>query len=201
MWDMLLSGATAVSTGGASALAGGLFGGLLSWFKGWQENRHEFKMAELKIKEKDKDRAHDLACMDREADNAERLAIIRSEGEQSVAELSALETAINAEAQGGSWSKEAVKKSKGFWAGVIAFMLAGVDVIRGLIRPLLTVYLVGLVTAMFLELLSRMTGMDNNQAFVLIVRIVDMTLFLTCTAVGFWFGSRGTSKRPALVAR
>lgn len=42
---------------------------------------------------------------------------------------------------------------------------------------------------------NLLTGDDSTQAFELAVRIVDMVLFLTCTAVGFWFGSRGTKKQ------
>lgn len=200
MLDMLLNGAGVAATGGVSAILGGVFGGVLSWFKGWQEDRHEAKMVELKMQDKALDRQHELACMDREAESAERLALIRSEGEQSVAELSALEQAIKAEARGATWSKAALGNLQGFWAGLVAFLLAMVDVVRGLTRPVITAYLVGLVTVMFVQLMTKVTGIDSNQAFTLVLRIVDMVLFLTCTAVGFWFGSRGTSRKLQPVA-
>lgn len=193
----MLDAILGVATSGTSGIIGGVFGGLLSWAKGWQENRHELKLIELQLQEKSKDREHDLAVMDREATSAEKLALIRSEGELNVAEMSAMAEAIKAEARGATWSKGVIGTLSGFWASLAGFLLTLVDVVRGLIRPVLTLYLVGLVTAIFLRVWSQSTGFDADQNFTLIIRIVDMVLFLTCTAVGFWFGSRGTSKKPA----
>ena len=188
----MLDAIMGAATGGWSAVIGGVFGGALSWLKSWQENKHTEKMAQITAEERAKDRAHDLAVMDREATSAESLALIRSEGELNQAELSALATAIKAEAKGATWSAGAVKGLSGVWAAIAGIALTGVDVVRGLIRPVLTVYLVGLVTAIFLRVWGQTQGIDATQAFTLLVQIVDMVLFLTCTAVGFWFGSRGT---------
>lgn len=191
----MLDAILGVATSGTSGIIGGLFGGALSWAKGWQDNRHEVKLIELQLQEKARDREHDLAVMDREAESAASLAQIRSEGEQSLAEMNAMSDAIKAEMAGATWSKDTIGTLSGVWASLAGFLLTLVDVVRGLIRPLLTLYLVGLVTAIFLRVWSQSTGFDAEQNFTLIIRIVDMVLFLTCTAVGFWFGSRGLSRK------
>ncbi|MEW6488621.1 MAG: hypothetical protein AB1578_12015 [Thermodesulfobacteriota bacterium] len=180
----------AILSGGWSAVAGGLFGTVGSLAKGWLEARHEKQMAELRMQERDADRSHELAVMDREAEHAAHLASIEAAKEERVADLGALQTSLLQEAQGATWSAPWAARLGGFWAGLVGVGLGLVDIVRGLMRPLITTYLLGLTTALTVRVFGQMGGLDDAHAFDLLLKIVDMVLFLSCTSVGWWFGSR-----------
>lgn len=67
-----------------------------------------------------------------------------------------------------------------------------VDTVRGLIRPVLTAYLVVLATWMFLWArdLAGSTALTPAEALNLIGQIVATLLYLTTACVLWWFGSR-----------
>lgn len=180
----------ALFTGGWSAVVGGLFGTFGSLFKGWLESRHERNMASLRAAERAADRSHELAVMDREAQHATALATVQAAQVERVADLETLQTSLLEEARGATWSAPWAQRLSGWWAGLVGLGLGAVDMVRGLMRPLITVYLIGLTTALALRILGQSAGLDAPQAFDLLLKITDMVLFLTCTAVGWWFGSR-----------
>ena len=77
------------------------------------------------------------------------------------------------------------------------------DVVRGLIRPVLTVYLIYCVTVLRdqLEALLREAGFESlhiNQVTSMYEEALPMVLFLACTAVAWWFGSRPPRKKSAI---
>jgi len=65
------------------------------------------------------------------------------------------------------------------------WLLIFVDFLRGIVRPFLTLYLCAVTTVMYLRTDG---GTINPQS------VVDTVLFLTTTAVCWWFGSRGAKK-------
>ena len=74
----------------------------------------------------------------------------------------------------------------------VRILFAVVDGIRGLIRPLLTAYLVVLVTWMFVwaRALAGNTALTTADAVNIIGQIVATILYLTTACVLWWFGSR-----------
>lgn len=75
------------------------------------------------------------------------------------------------------------------------FAVAGfalVDIVRGLIRPVLTAYLVVLATWMFLWArdLAGQQALTPAEALNIIGQIVATILYLTTACVLWWFGSR-----------
>lgn len=64
------------------------------------------------------------------------------------------------------------------------WLLVLVDFLRGFVRPFLTLYLVVVVTVMYLRTEG---GTINAQS------VVDTILYLAVTACTWWFGSRGTN--------
>ena len=85
------------------------------------------------------------------------------------------------------------------WAqGIISVALGFVDFVRGMTRPSITLYLCVLTTLMYLQMKAIVT-LSGQQAFTpadavkVIVLIVDAAIYLTSTAVTWWFGSRPKS--------
>ena len=86
------------------------------------------------------------------------------------------------------------------WLGIpFAVFFALVDLLRGLIRPTMTAYLVVLVTVMYLQSMQvlKAQGYDvgSDQAMVLVGRLVDLVVYLCATVCAWWFGNRTIEKR------
>ena len=87
------------------------------------------------------------------------------------------------------------------WLGIpFAVLFALVDLLRGLIRPSMTVYLVVLVTIMYLQSLHILeaqgyAGLDSDAAMIFISRLIDLVVYLTATVAAWWFGDRTIHKR------
>ena len=76
-------------------------------------------------------------------------------------------------------------KSKSSWA----------DFIRAVVRPIITAYLMYLMTVISLELNKIVGGMEvlpMDQIILLYSDVISGTVFLTITAVTWWFGTRNT---------
>lgn len=82
---------------------------------------------------------------------------------------------------------------KNKWA-IIAFTV--VDAVRGLIRPVLTTYLVVLVTFLFLwaKKLAGDTAITQEHAITIISQIIATILYLCTACTLWWFGSRPPKK-------
>jgi len=73
-----------------------------------------------------------------------------------------------------------------------------VDGIRGLMRPLITVYLLVIATLLTLKINQLVGGLDSLEMSELkgiYDNVINQMLFLTATAVTWWFGSRPSSQR------
>ena len=73
-----------------------------------------------------------------------------------------------------------------------------VDGIRGLMRPLITVYLLVIATLLTLKINQLVGGLDSLEMSELkgiYDNVINQMLFLTATAVTWWFGSRSSSQR------
>jgi len=193
---------TSIFTGGASAIFGGVLGTIGGIFTKWMDHKNKMEEMELESKERAADRAHDLACIAAETEKATKIANLQAEKEmdlartnaaaqQMLAEFTTLNKAIDAEAAGATWSTAWASKLSGAWAGLAGMMMVIVDMVRGLTRPGLTLYLVILVTIMYNSMVQKATVLTAEQSFQVCNSIVNMALFLASSAVSFWFGSRG----------
>jgi len=74
------------------------------------------------------------------------------------------------------------------------FLLALVDVIRGLVRPAIPLYFVYFIAKLWadvkVDILAKMQTVGETMGAMLTVRVVDAALFLALTVVGWWFGTR-----------
>lgn len=68
------------------------------------------------------------------------------------------------------------------------------DFVRGMVRPLLTIYLMVLSTWLTVEVFSILNGLENaisaEQAYTLVQQAIATILYLTSTIVLWWFGTR-----------
>jgi len=81
-------------------------------------------------------------------------------------------------------------------------MMAFTDMVRGCVRPALTVYLCILTTLIYYEASGLIDEFGLKlgvvEASAIIKRIIDTILYLTTTCVLWWFGTRNKESAPAL---
>ena len=132
-------------------------------------NAHELSMAKVDIERDAAESVQALAMADKQIEHAQAEAEIASE-------VSAGE-AFTASQKGGN-KKSGVKF---------------VDGVRALMRPLITLYLLIVVTLISYNLhllLEGMEALNIDELYALYKHIINQTVFLTVTAVLWWFGSR-----------
>ena len=81
---------------------------------------------------------------------------------------------------------------------LLRFAMVAVDTIRGLVRPVLTLYLVIVAHMMYINLHAmlqeRGTQLTGEQIQTLAMQVIGTLLYLATTAVVWWFGTRPTKK-------
>ena len=82
---------------------------------------------------------------------------------------------------------------------LVKYMLGSLDFLRGSIRPAMTIYLVILTTFMYWKMVDLSAGIefDPTQAWEVVQLIVSTMLYLTSTAVLWWFGTRNKRNPPS----
>lgn len=165
------------SSSGLGAIVG-LFG---SWLTKREERRNlelkydfDIKMAEIRKSEAEMEFNHELAVADKQIERA------KTEGEILInkAELDAF--------------AEGLKEQQ------MNYNIKFVDAIRGLMRPVITVYLLVIATFITYKINAYVGGMDSLDAAELLTmykETIAQIMFLVTTAVAWWFGSRPSSKR------
>lgn len=126
----------------------------------------------------------------------ERMAKIRTdelrlEGEQKI-QLAETEGEIASDIERQKSFTESLKEQS------MLYGIRFVDAVRGLMRPVITIFL--LIVSSWLavnvyHLAGGLQSMPENDVIDLFREIVTQILFLTTTAVTWWFGSRPSSKR------
>ncbi len=76
------------------------------------------------------------------------------------------------------------------WSRGDSAWLVTVDVVRGLLRPVLTVGFIALVGVIYFNL-----GASEMEILDIRPRIIDTVLYLATTCVLWWFGARAVDKR------
>ena len=83
-------------------------------------------------------------------------------------------------------------------AVLVSFLFGFVDFLRGLMRPILTIYLVGLSTWItykaYLLLSLTKSAMTSAEALSIFTDSTSIIIYLTVSCVTWWFGSRQMAK-------
>lgn len=171
----------AIFGGGLTGLLGSLVNTIGDYFKAKQQYAHDEKMAEIETKHLEMEINRDVIVAKEEA------TARMEEAEARVQEASY-------EADERKYlPSSAVKQHI-----VVVILMAIVDFVRGMTRPGLTIYLC-IVTTWLASMVFKIWGasggtLDQEQAFELIQIIVLGILYVTFTAIGWWFGSRSKFK-------
>lgn len=184
-----------VATGGLSAVAGGIVGLAGSWIR----QRFELKKAEMDLtreqmqaKDRERERAHELAVLDKEADTAERRARVQLEETSLKGQISQLVESIKADQT--AYSTGILEKMPAGKAKAVAIMLlVFVDFCRGMTRPAITWLSAYLVVSVWLRVsatLFEKIAEDKATATAIAFRSLDMIFFVAGMSIGWWFGSR-----------
>jgi len=175
-----------ILTGGLSGLLGTALSSVMTYFGDKQKN------------------AHELAMIAAQTDATVAIADAKVKGEIVTAEMKAFDTS---QVQGNQnlFDKSYMKYlTEGGWlarkmvAPLIMWAFGGIDVLKGFIRPGLTLYLVGLtsyITFVAMTVLSAEKALlTHDQAYAIVVTSIDLVFYLTTTAVMWWFGERVKEK-------
>jgi len=161
--------------------AGGIIGVVGSWLTKREERKNiqlqferDVKLAEIRKDEAKIEADHELALADKQIERAQ------VEGSVAIdqAEIEAFTDGLK-------------EQSKNYGIKVV-------DGIRGLMRPLITVYLLVIATLLTLKINQLVGGLDSLEMSELkgiYDNVINQMLFLTATAVTWWFGSRPSSQR------
>lgn len=186
--EMILS----ILSGGATGLLGTVISGVIKFFNTKQEQKYELAKMEMELK-----------VMSAEAEHAEKIATVEAEAAETKAEWEGLRE---------SYREAATRFSTGAHPALV-----WIDVVRGLMRPVLTLGLVILVAIVFFnasdamdtssleQIISTCQGMGLTEAELkecitnksmesTQLRIIGTVLYLATAAVLWWFGSRQVEK-------
>ena len=160
--------------------AGGIMGLVGSWLTKREErenlkvtNAHEKAMATIRMHEQKLEANHELAMADKQLERAQVEGNIAIEQ----GEIAAFNTSLLQQG-----------KSTG-----IAF----VEAIRGLMRPAITIYLLVIASIIAYNINGLIGGikqLPTEELLMTYKEIIQQLLFLTATAVTWWFGLRPSTK-------
>ena len=163
MLDLLMG----VLSGGVTGLLGTVISGGMKFFENRQKHGHELAIMEMESKQ-----------MRVEAEIAKDVVELEMEGKDRTAAWSALEA---------SYKESTARMSKGDSAWLVM-----VDVVRGLMRPVITL---GTLTLMGVIYFTVAQGMVGPEGISVQVTIIQTVLYIATTAVLWWFGTRNMSKK------
>lgn len=176
--------------GAGSGILTGLFGtglqALFKWLGDKQRFAHDLAMRKMDIEAMTAE--HALRLKETEAEYAGRVQVAKVDLDKEEARADA---DIRSASYGNDKATYYDTKAKG-WVGI---MLALVDAFRGFMRPGLTAYLVvctTIIAYMLHEVVANSVAMSPEEIY---KQVVMSILFLTETAVTWWFGSRALQRK------
>lgn len=172
MLEFLADAAVNTATGGIFGLVGTGISALMKGISDHQTLKHDIAMREM-----------DLKVLETESKLRIKEITAKTEVQVEMADMELEEAAIERDAEIQKASYQADKATYGGGA---------VDAIRGLMRPAITILLVVAAFVVTYQLgdLSNEIQPSPEEAWRLFSNVVHQLLFLTATAVTWWFGSR-----------
>jgi len=178
---------TSLISGGLLGIVGSLFTNLFDFYKKKQEDKQKLALKQQADTQALADKRLDIEMMDKEYAFRESIADKEMEKDLQVS-ADSLQTASYQMDKATYVNKKTV-------GGFTNFLLGMVDVLRGLVRPVMTGYMVWEVHVMrvTVESLIAKAGIDIMTATVALgiyTNIVDLILFLASASFSWWFGTR-----------
>ena len=182
-----------------SAFSGTISGIFGHWFKGKEDKDkriHEKEMYELSMKRD----TLDSELRIKELDAQLKVTETEMEGNLLIEESKGFNEAVTEISKNKLGSSTLNYLVKGNWLmkffGVqIAYLLGLTDVIRGLIRPLVTVCSVGVLLYLGTTIgLEQISTLSIEQKYGITMLLLDAIIFIVTSSISFWFMSRGQAR-------
>lgn len=190
MLEILGGIVSSVFAGGAT----GIIGVIAQRWADYKNRQLDLQLEQMRIDGDLAKRKLDAEIMAQEWAGRTKVAEVEAEGRSDVA---------SSEAFAASFKMEPARyfegpRPKGIIGAVIALSQAMLDVVRGFVRPGLTVYLCVITTMIYLNALAIMAlkTITPDQAFEMVKMINATILYLTTTCVLWWFGTRNKQSPP-----
>ena len=184
---MILSALGGVATG----LIGNLLTSVTGYFTQRQKNKHDVAMHQYALEERKQEAALEIQVDKNHTDG--ELAIAETQGFNAL-----LKEANKASLDSGILKKLFENPWTMLFGVLIAFLLGLVDVVKAVIRPALTIYLVALTTYLTQTSIDIISIHDEllstAEAKAIFMMVLEIILYLTISIVTWWFGDRRTAK-------
>jgi len=184
--------------GGLTGLIGNAF---TTWFK--------YKNAKLEYEHKEKMVSLETQAMIQEAQMQIQVTKARIEGEVELADAAAFSVSQKVGSEKlfhEKWIDMLMQAGKGKWYGfifslfgsIIALFFSVVDWLNAMMRPSLTLYLVGAssyITYLAWQIMqTHGINITSDQAVAIFNQVTSTMIYLSVSAVTWWFGDRTMSK-------
>ena len=188
MWETIAS----ILGGGLTGLIGTCVSSLVSYKTKKMELDHQIKMIEA-----------ETGAMKAETEANIKITHAQTEADIQKAEMQAFETSMQLGSK--DYTKEGyiadlMKHKYLKWIGALLITLfAIVDFLKGLARPAITYYMIGLSTYLTVVVyrIIQTTGAEAipiSEALPIFKYIINSLLFITTTVILWWFGERRVGK-------
>lgn len=190
-------------TGGASTLISSLFGSVSGvvghYFKAKEKKekqKHELALIELNMK-RDK---QDSELMLAEISVNLEVTKVETEGKLLLEESKGFNEAIAGITKSKTLHNKAFEKLlDGNWfqrilGTILAFLMGTVDIIRGLVRPVLTFGSAAAIAYLIKTFTVGVANFDNEKQLLLLTLVIDATVYVLTASVQFWFMDRAGAR-------
>lgn len=179
-----------IVSGGATGLLGVVF----QRFFDWLNVKANLQRDKLKYDHEANMKDKDAAIMAQEWAGRLKVSQTEADAAKDVASSQAFAQSLFKEPE-----RYAVGEAPKNWMGTLGwFGLACTDILRGIVRPALTLYLCVLVTGIWYEAqaLINKEDLDPSQALGIVTLLVDTILYVWTTCTLWWFGTRNAQQPP-----
>lgn len=188
LFDLVGSSLLGIGTGGIATIAQNIFGGFSRWIGEWQKRKT------LKLQHE-----QEMAMTDKQ------IKLLKVEGDVAVQksreERAMTEVIIDGQNYQKSLEHDAATYSRGKEKSWADFLLVVADFVRGITRPTMTVFLCWITWSTYQHFTGYLSAnnvlVDPSTANEMVRYIVTNTVFMSSSAVGWWFSSRPANKSKA----
>lgn len=195
MFDLLTGGASTI----ISSLLGSVSGVVGHYFKAKEKKEkqsHELALIELSMK---RDKQETELMLAEISANLE-VTKVQTEGALLMEESKGFNPAVLGITKSKTLNNKAFEKLlEGNWfqkllGTVLAFMMGLVDIIRGLVRPILTFGSAAAIAYLIKTFTVGVADFDDEKQLLLLTLVIDATVYVLTASVQFWFMDRAGAR-------
>ncbi len=177
----ILDSILSIASGGIT----GLVGTAVQGYYTYKSKQLDIDLEKTKAQNEIELRKIDIQMQTAEWASRTQIAEITTQGEVDKADTQALVASYNEPVQ---YSEKTLLTHAQEW------VMVGLDALRAIIRPGLTLYLCAITTMIYIQT-KGLINSNSGDSFALLTKLIDTVLYLTTTCVLWWFGSRNKVKK------